>query len=116
MEVITIETAAYRDLMLKLNTLCEYIRFFSQARDEAKAKAEKDEAWLDSNEVCKKLNISSRTLYRMKKERRISYSIFRGQCRFKYSDVEKLLHERVIVSNPATPDELRQPLKVGSNG
>jgi hypothetical protein len=44
----------------------------------------------------------------MKEERRISYSVLRGRYRYKRSDLEQLLRDRRVVSNPETPDELRQ--------
>jgi excisionase family DNA binding protein len=104
MEVITIESRAYQDLMQKLHQLCEHIQFFSQAREAEKH--ENRDVWLDSKAVCQRLNISSRTLHRMKKERKISFSVLRGRYRYKQSDVERLLGERHVVSNPETRDEL----------
>jgi len=102
MEVITIESKAYQELMQKLNQL---IMISSE-----KPKDEKKDEWLDSNAVCRRLNISTRTLFRLKKERLISYSMLRGRYRYKHSDVEKILRDRVVVSNPETLDELRQTI------
>jgi excisionase family DNA binding protein len=104
MEVITIENRAYQDLMLKLEQL---IHSFSEKPKVEKDDEKKDE-WLDSAAVCQQLNISSRTLHRMQKERLISYSILRGRYRFKQSDVEQFLHDRVVVSNPEALNEQRQ--------
>ena len=103
MEVITIESKAYQELMKKLNQL---IMISSE-----KPKDEKKDEWLDSNAVCQRLNISTRTLFRLKKERVISYSMLRGRYRYKHSDVEKILRDRVVVSNPETLDELRQTIQ-----
>jgi len=100
MEVITIESRAYQELILKINQLISF--------SSAKPKDETKDEWLDSNAVCRRLNISSRTLHRLKKERQIPYSILRGRYRYKQSDVEKLLRDRVVVSNPETLEELRQ--------
>jgi predicted DNA-binding transcriptional regulator AlpA len=106
MEVITIESEAYRKMMLKLDTLCDHIRLFAQAKDKSDEK--KEDVWLDSKAVCRKLNISTRTLYRMKNERLISYSVFRGHCRFRQSDVEAIINGQRVVSNPETFEEMRQ--------
>ena len=105
MEVITIESKAYQELMQNINQL---IKSFSDARE--KPKDEKKDEWMDSNAVCRRLNISTRTLHRLKKERLISYSILRGRYRYKNSDVEQILRDRLIVSNPETLDELRQTI------
>jgi translation initiation factor IF-2 len=106
MEVITFENEAYRELMTKLNQLYEYCRSFSQAQ--SGAEKEKTDEWIDSKAVCQRLNISNRTLFRLRQERLIGYSVLRGRYRFKQSEVEKILRERLIVSNPETADELRQ--------
>jgi hypothetical protein len=39
----------------------------------------------------------------MKKERLISYSVLRGRYRFKRSDVEQILQNRIVLSNPELP-------------
>jgi len=102
MEVITIENRAYQELIQKINQL---ILISSE-----KLKDEKKDEWLDSNAVCRRLNISTRTLFRLKKERLISYSMLRGRYRYKLSDVEQILRDRVVVSKPETLDELRQTI------
>jgi excisionase family DNA binding protein len=98
--------------MLKLEQLHEFFRSFS--REKAKENKEKEDVkdvWIDSKTVCERLNISTRTLYRLRKERLIGYSTVRGQYRFKQSDVEQIFNERLIVPNPKTVDELRQTYK-----
>ena len=102
MEVITIENRAYQELMQKINQLIQILS------EKPKEKEEKKDEWIDSNAVCEQLNISTRTLYRLQKERLISFSVLRGRYRYKQSDVDNFLHERVIVSNPETLDELRK--------
>jgi len=107
MEVITIESKAYQALATKLDQLHEAFRAFSQEKEDKESKEDK-EVWIDSKAVCERLNISTRTLYRLRKERLIGYSNVRGHYRFKQSDVEKILNERLIAPNPETLDELRQ--------
>ena len=98
MEVITIENRAYQELMQKINQLIQ----ISSEKPKEVIKDEKKDEWIDSNAVCQQLNISTRTLYRLQKERLISYSVLRGRYRYKKSDVERILHDRVIGSNPET--------------
>jgi excisionase family DNA binding protein len=112
MEVITIENKAFQEIILKLDQLHEFFRSFSQKYEDEEEKND----WIDSKAVCERMNISTRTLYRLRKERIIGYSIVRGQYRFRKSDVEKILNERHVVSNPKTLDELRQPLQINNYG
>jgi excisionase family DNA binding protein len=112
MEVITIESAAYQALAQKLDQVHEFFRSFSQKKEEEEIREDREnrDVWLESKAVCERLNISTRTLYRLRKERLIGYSNVRGHYRFKQSDVEKILNERLIAANPETLDELRQTL------
>jgi len=100
MEVITIESKAYQEFMQNLNRLIQSLS--------EKQKDEKKDEWLDSNAACRELNISNRTLHRLKKERLISYSMLRGRYRYKRSDIEQIMRDGLVVSNPETLDELRQ--------
>ena len=112
MEVITIESKAYQELILKLDRIHEFIQTLSPVKGLKQAKEIKDErekdVWLDSNAVCEQLKISTRTLFRLRKERKIAYSIVRGHYRFKQSDVEQFLNENVVIANPETFEEIRQ--------
>jgi excisionase family DNA binding protein len=110
MDVIIMESKAHQELMAKLDGINEFIRSFSQRKDVREDKESK-EVWLDSKAVCERLNISNRTLYRLRKERLIGYSNVRGHYRFKESDVEGILNGRLIVPNPETMDEMRQTCK-----
>jgi excisionase family DNA binding protein len=103
MDVIIMESKAYQELMAKLDRIHDYFR--------KKEDKENKEVWLDSKTVCERLNISTRTLFRLRKERLIGYSNVRGHYRFKESDVEQILHGRLVVPNPETMDELRQSYK-----
>jgi excisionase family DNA binding protein len=103
MDVIIIESKAYQELMLKLDRIYEFFR--------KKEVQEDRDVWLDSKAVCERLDVSTRTLFRLRKERLIAYSNVRGHYRFKQSDVDKILNERRVVSHPETMDELRQIYK-----
>ena len=105
MEVITMESKAYQELMLKLNQLIGCMQSLIQTKE---SRAQEKDAWLDSKEVCELLNISLRTLYRLKQDRQIRYTMLRGRCRFKRSDAEQLLQGRVVATHPHTLDELHQ--------
>lgn len=50
----------------------------------------------------------NRTLQRLRKDNLISYTMLRGKCLYKLSDIEKSLQERIIPSDPRTLEELRK--------
>ena len=69
---------------------------------------EKKEVWLDSMEVARLLGISTKTLQRLRKDQLISYSLFRGRCLYRLSDIERALNERLITCNPQTLEQFRK--------
>ena len=56
MDVITVETKAFKELMAKINVIANYV--FSRQDD---CKENEDDIWVDSYEVCTFLKISDRT-------------------------------------------------------
>lgn len=93
MEVITIESRAFKQLMDKLDALSEYV--YSMERPDEN---NEDEGWVDSQEVCRFLKISERTLQRLRSDRKITYSCLSGKYYYQISEIKKLLKERVIKS------------------
>ena len=69
---------------------------------------EKKETWLDSNQLAEALGISTRTLQRLRDENLISYSMLRGRCMYKLSEVERCLEERTIRCKPQTLEDFRK--------
>ena len=53
MEVITIDSRAFKELMEKLDALSDYVYSMKQSPEE-----NDDESWVDSHEVCDFLKIS----------------------------------------------------------
>ena len=66
------------------------------------------EIWMDSQEVANLLRISTKTLQRLRKDKLISYTVLRGRCLYKLSEIEKGLNERTITCDPRTLDEFRK--------
>ena len=102
MEVITIETQAFKDLMSKVDTIFDYV-ISQQTNDE-----DDDDSWVDSYEVCTFLKISDRTLQRLRSDNKISYSRIRGKNYYKISEVRRMLKENLIRSNEECLEELIQ--------
>jgi hypothetical protein len=103
MEVISIESKAYRDLVEKIERIADYV-----ANHGGKQDASDKEIWLDSHEVAKLLRISTKTLQRLRNDKLISYTILRGRCLYKLSEIERGLNERLITCEPHTLEEFRR--------
>lgn len=89
MEVITIETQAFKDLMSKVDTIFDYV--ISQQNN-----TNDDDSWVDSYEVCTFLKISDRTLQRLRSDNKINYSRIRGKNYYKISEIRRMLQENLI--------------------
>jgi hypothetical protein len=89
MDVITMEATAYKELIRKIEKIADYV-----FKKESKPN-EEEEIWLDNQEVANLLRISTKTLQRLRKENLISYSMLRGRCRYKLSEIERGLNEKI---------------------
>ena len=89
MEVITIESQAFKDLMSKVDTIFDYVISQQNIQDE-------EDSWVDSYEVCTFLKISDRTLQRLRSENKINYSRIRGKNYYKISEIKRMMDENLI--------------------
>jgi hypothetical protein len=89
MEVITIESQAYKNLMSKVDTIFDYVISQQNIQDE-------EDSWVDSYEVCTFLKISDRTLQRLRSENKINYSRIRGKNYYKISEIKRMMEENLI--------------------
>ena len=94
MDVITVETKVFKELMAKINVIANYV--FSRQDD---CKENEDDIWVDSYEVCTFLQISDRTLQRLRSKGEITYSTIRGRNFYKIGEIKRLLESRLIKSN-----------------
>ncbi len=101
MEVITIDSQAYKELVSKINTIAKFV--IEHLDDDT---ANPDEMWVDSYEVCTFLKISERTLQRLRTKRIISYSIISGKSYYTIAEIKRMLAERKIRSNEECLDDL----------
>lgn len=92
MEVITIDSQAFKVLMEKLDALSDYVNTLKPpAEDE-------DDSWVDSHEICSFLKISERTLQRLRTSGKISFTNLGGKYYYQISQVKKMLKEKAIRS------------------
>jgi hypothetical protein len=89
MEVITIESQAFKSLLSKMDTIFNYVVSQENTQDET-------DGWVDSYEVCTFLKISERTLQRLRSENKISYSKIRGKNYYKLIEIKRMMKENVI--------------------
>ena len=111
MEIITMESSAYKELVEKIDRIAGYIR-----NSERKKKETDADVWLCNDEVMSLLSISRRTLQRLRDSKRIRYAIFRGACRYHFSEVVRLVEESVVECNPQRLEDFRHNylLRTGS--
>lgn len=93
MNVITIESQAFQELMAKVNSIA---RFVIRLQEQDTASGNPDEEWVDSYEVCTFLNISARTLQRLRSKKIISYSVISGKSYYQIAEIRRLLQEKRI--------------------
>ena len=100
MEVMTIESKAFKQLMEKLEALSEYMYSIGQPVEN------EGEEWVSSQEVSRFLRISERTLQRLRANGMITYSSLGGKYYYQINQVEKLLREHIIRSTDDCLQEL----------
>lgn len=93
MEIITIESSAFKQLVEKLEALSKYVYSMKHP-----VKDHEDETWVDSHEVCRFLKISERTLQRLRTNGKITYSCLGGKYYYQIGQIKMLLKGRVIKS------------------
>jgi hypothetical protein len=93
MDVITIESQAYKELMAKINTITQFVKACQEREN-----GETSDGWVDSYEVCTFLKISVRTLQRLRAKGEINYSRISGKNFYRISEIQRLLNERLIRS------------------
>ena len=101
MDVITLESEAYKDLVSKIGAIAKFV--IDHQDDDT---TNPDEMWVDSYEICTFLKISERTLQRLRSNRIISYSIISGKSYYTIAEIKKLLNERKIRSNDECLNDL----------
>lgn len=104
MKVITIESSAYQAMMEQIAEIAEYIRELKEEKQRQNA-ATKD-CLLNTAQAAELLNVSTRTLQRMRNDHRIEYVIIRGTCRYRLSEVQRLLDTNTIRNKEETVDAL----------
>ena len=102
MKVITMESSAFTALMEQIAEIAAHVRAVSGERKEEAA-----DRLLTTREAAHLLNVSTRTLQRMRSEQRIAYVVLRGKCRYRQSEIDRLLADCTVMEDAVTPKDLK---------
>ena len=94
MEVITVESKVFKELVAKINTIAQFVVEYQSTNT-----INPEEEWIDSFEVCSFLNISQRTLQRLRSKGAITYSVIAGKTYYTIAEIKRMLNERRIRSS-----------------
>ncbi len=94
MDVITLESQAYKELVSKINTIAKFVIEHQPCNT-----ANSEDEWVDSYEVCTFLKISERTLQRLRTNGIIAYSILSGKSYYTIGEIRRMLQEKRIRSS-----------------
>ena len=108
MDVITLESRAFQELIGKIEKILRYVE------QEKKAKTEYENRLISNDELAEILGISKRTLQRMRSADRISYKIIYGRCYYDLHDIEEAIRNKSLYCNPQNLKELRHNFELKS--
>lgn len=96
MKVITIEDEAYKRLMRKIERIYLYVK--AQAEKEAVTPPDPREIRVSNDEAAELLEISTRTLQRLRSNGEITYSIQGGRTWYTLDEIQRVMSGRLVVS------------------
>ena len=100
MEVITFDSAVYKEINEKITIISDYVMSISREN------VDNEEAWVDSDDVCWMLKISKRTLQRLRSNRMVEYSLIQGKIYYKIKEIKRLLEDNIIRRSLDSVDNL----------
>ncbi len=96
MKVITIESEAYRSLTRKIDRIFDHVKRW--AEQQAAPAPDPLEIWVDNDEAAAILEVSRRTMQRLRSNGEITYSIRGGRVRYTLAEIQRLIVGRVVAS------------------
>ena len=94
MKVIVIESEAYKRLVRKVELI--YSDMKKQAKENATPQPDPSEVWVSDQEAATILQVSKRTMQRLRTNGKITYSIRGGKAWYTQAEVKRLLSGRVV--------------------
>ena len=98
------ESSAYKELMEQIAEIAGYVRELKEEKQQPEA--ETTDRLLDTARTAEMLNVSKRTLQRMRTDHRIEYVVVRGSCRYRLSEIQRLLDAGTVKNKEETIDAL----------
>ena len=96
MKVITIEDEAYKRLVRKIERIYFYVE--KQVEKEAVAPPDPHEIRVSNDEAAELLEVSTRTLQRLRSNGEITYLIQRGRTWYTLDEIQRVMSGRLVVS------------------
>ena len=103
MEVITIDSKAFQQLVEQVNHIADYVH---EARLEQTTNS--DDEWVDSQTVCQYLRICEKTLQRLRAAGKIAYSGVGNKYYYQLAEIKRCLKAHLIKSGEEMLDDLMQ--------
>ena len=94
MEVITIDSKAFQQLVEQVNHIAEYVR---EAKLEQTTNS--DDEWVDSQVVCQYLRICEKTLQRLRAAGKVAYSCVGNKYYYQIAEIKRCLKAHIIKSS-----------------
>lgn len=95
MDIITIDSKAYQHLIDKIDKIYKLVEKTNNDKSDPIINKE----WITTQDAIKLMNVSKRTLQRMRTERLITFSRFKGKCLYRRSDIIGLIDSMTIPAN-----------------
>ena len=107
------ESSAYKELIGRIERISAYIEKQEKRREQQESNTE---VWLTTRQVMAMLNISQRTLQRMRDSNRIAYSFAGHNCRYHIKEVERFIREGIIIGAPERLEEFKHNYQARMGG
>lgn len=92
------DNEAYKSLVKKIDCIYQYLKDHTAPVDEPTLNP--DEVWIDNDEATAMLEISGRTLQRLRSNGQITYSIRKNKAYYTLLEIKRLIHERIVPAKP----------------
>ncbi|MDR2859719.1 MAG: helix-turn-helix domain-containing protein [Mediterranea sp.] len=105
MKMITIDSDAYKMLVGKIDCIYQFVK--NQTAPTEDPTLNPDEVWIDNDEAMVLLEVSGRTLQRLRSDGQITYFIKRHKVYYTLSEIRRLIHGRIVPAKtlPTIPSE-----------
>jgi len=94
MKVIAIESEAYKSLVRKIERIHSEMK--KQAKENATPQPDPSEIWVSDQEAATMLQVSKRTMQRLRSKGEITYSIRGGKAWYTLAEIKRLLSGRIV--------------------